>query len=129
MLGTTVPNRKIVPETRRHERCQHLERAGAGLEPVLEQLTKGQAMCSCGAWHLKAKLCCQSWTASKKGLPRRASVCQGMPRYAKQHKGSLASIRTTRSQSKPTCHRAEPQRCAASGPVPKPEPESVSMNA
>ena len=86
MLGTTVPNRKIVPETRRHERCQHLERAGAGLEPVLEQLTKGQAMCSCGAWHLKAKLCCQSWTDSKNGLPRRASVCPGMPRYAKQHK-------------------------------------------
>ena len=86
MLGTTVPNRKIVPETRRHERCQHLERAGAGLEPVLEQLTKGQAMCSCGAWHLKAKLCCQSWTDSKKGLPRRASVakvCQDMPSSTK----------------------------------------------
>ena len=83
MLGTTVPNRKIAPETRGHERCQDLECAGAGLEPVLEQLTKGQAMCSCGAWHLKAKLCCQSWTDSKKGLPRRASVCQGMPRYAK----------------------------------------------
>ena len=63
------------------------------------------------------------------GVPVYAKVCQDMPRYAKQHKGSLASIRTTRSHSKPTCHRAEPQRCAASGPVPKPEPESVSMSA